>query len=84
MFVTLMRSAPMAGPRKKARLSMVLEAPLAAVSSSGVLARDGIHAICAGRNTQPMSELSVASARIASVGASSAMSAAAMLTSTER
>ena len=38
---------------------MVLEAPLAAVSSSGVLARDGIHAICAGRNTQPMSELSV-------------------------
>ena len=84
MFVTLMRSAPSAGPTKKARLSMVLEAPLAAVSSSGVLARDGIQAIWAGRNTQPMRELSVASARIDSVGAPTAMSAAAMLTRTER
>ena len=79
MFVTLMSSAPRAGPRKKARLSIVLEAPLAAVSSSGVLARDGIQAICAGRKTQPMSEISVASTRIDSVGASTAMSAAAML-----
>ena len=47
-------SAPRAGPRKKARLSIVLEAPLAAVSSSGRRVSDGIQAICAGRNTQPM------------------------------
>ena len=38
----------------------MLEAPLAAVSSSGRRVSDGIQAICAGRNTQPMRESTVA------------------------
>ena len=51
--VVVTSSAPKAGPRKKARLSIVLDAPLAAVSSSGRRVSDGIQAICAGRKTQP-------------------------------
>ena len=63
-------SAPSAGPTKKARLSMVLDAPLAAVSSSGRRVSDGIQAIWAGRKTQPMSESSVATTRMTAAGAS--------------
>ena len=54
----------MAGPRKNARLSVVLDAPLAAVSSSGVLTSLGSSAATAGRNGAATSDGSVASAKM--------------------
>ena len=44
------RTPPRAGPTQMPRLSIVLELTLAAVSSSGVRARDGRSADCAGWN----------------------------------
>ncbi len=67
--VVVTRRAPRAGPTKKARLSMVLEVPLAAVSSSGREVSDGIHAIWAGRKTQPTTESRVATTSTAPTGA---------------
>ena len=49
---------------------MVLEVPLAAVSSSGREVSDGIHAIWAGRKTQPTTESSVATTSTTPAGAS--------------
>ena len=69
-FVAVTSSAPSAGPMKNARLSMVLEAPFAAVSSAGLLVSDGIQAIWAGRKTQPTRAARVATTRTDQVGAS--------------
>ena len=61
---------PIAGPTRNARLSIVLEAPLAAVSSAGWSVREGSQASWAGRKTQPTSGASVARTRTTHVGAS--------------
>ena len=59
---------PMAGPMRKARLSIVLDAPLAAVSSPGCEVSDGSQASWAGRNTHPTSGVRVASTRTTHAG----------------
>jgi hypothetical protein len=43
---------PMAGPPKIPRLSKVLDVTLAAVSSAGLVAREGRSAACAGRTAE--------------------------------
>ena len=59
---TARRSPPSAGPTQKPRLSIVLELTLAAVSSSGVLARDGKIAACAGWKAVVVTATAAASA----------------------
>ena len=75
--VAVTSSAPSAGPMKNARLSMVLEAPFAAVSSAGLLVSDGIQDIWAGRKTEPPRAARVATTRTDKVGASTSTSTAA-------
>ncbi len=60
----------MAGPKKNARLSMVLAVPFAAVSSSGVFTSLGVSAATAGRNGAPTRGASVASTNTVHGGAS--------------
>ena len=83
-FVTLMRRLRWLGRRRTrgSRSCSRRRWPRSALRASWRVTASS--AICAGRKTQPMSELSVASARIDRVGASTAIRAAAMLTSTER
>jgi hypothetical protein len=50
----------MAGPPKIPRLSSVLEVTFAAVSSAGLVARDGKSAACAGRTAEYAIETSPA------------------------
>ena len=78
--VAVTSSAPSAGPMKNARLSMVLEAPFAAVSSAGLLVSDGIQAIWAGRKTEPPRAARVATTRTDQVGASTSTRTAATAT----
>jgi hypothetical protein len=52
-FVAASRMPPSAGPTKVPMLSTVEEVTLAALSSSGVRARDGSKAACAGRKAVP-------------------------------
>jgi hypothetical protein len=62
MLVVASSTPPSAGPRKMPTLSMVLEATLAAVSSSGLLASDGSRAAWAGRKVAEASENTALSA----------------------
>ncbi len=77
-------SPPMAGPMRKARLSIVLEAPLAAVSSPGCEVSEGSQASWAGRNTHPTSGIRVASTSTTHAGASTTSATTAATTSTDR
>ena len=61
---------PKAGPTKKARLSIVLEVPFAAVSSSGVLTRFGSSAATAGRKGAATRAVHVARTNTTITGAS--------------
>ncbi len=63
---------------------MVLEVPFAAVSSSGREVSDGIHAIWAGRKTQPTSDSSVATTSTTPAGAPTARQAVATTASAAR
>ncbi len=63
------RSPPSAGPANVPTLSIVLPTAFAAVSSTGVLARDGVSAACAGWKAVETIATSTASAYIAMAGA---------------
>ena len=65
---TASRNPASAGPTKNARLSTVLETPLAAVSSSGVFTSDGVSASCAGRKAVPTIGERVASTKTTAAG----------------
>ena len=77
-------SPPIAGPMRKARLSMVLDAPLAAVSSPGWDVSEGSQASWAGRNTHPTSGASVARTSTTQAGASTTRATTAAATSPAR
>jgi hypothetical protein len=59
----------MPGPRKMLALSIVPAKALDAVSSSGVPARAGVSAACAGRNIVPTTAIPTASAYTVTMGA---------------
>ena len=71
--IAVTRRPPIAGPTKKARLSMVLAVPFAAVSSSGVFTSFGVRAATAGRNGAPTRGARVASTNTVHDGASAQM-----------
>ena len=76
--------APIAGPRKKDRLSSVLATPLAAVSSWGVFTSEGRIACCAGRKGAPTRPAITAMTNTALGGPDTQMITAARPTSTAR
>ena len=75
---------PMAGPMRKARLSIVLDAPFAAVSSPGCDVSEGSQASWAGRNTHPTSGTIVASTSTTQAGASTTSATTAATTRPDR